>query len=99
MKSDCAEDNHVHFMDIDGDGRKDYACVDDSTGKTTAYRNREDAEWEDLKEVATGQTVPGGRGVMFAEYVFSSLTSSQASQWAPGAPPLAMQCSSRDRSS
>lgn len=53
-------------MDLDGDGRKDYACVDKKSGKTSVYLNKESG-WEDVGVVATGATVKDGKGVMFAE--------------------------------
>jgi hypothetical protein len=64
-------------MDLDGDGLKDYACVDPKTGATTVHRNIPDSsgksqnKWEAAEEVASGKSGRDGYGVMFAEYVLS----------------------------
>ena len=67
MKKGTCDRDQLHFMDYDGDGRKDYACVDKKTGETKVYRNLEDGTWEDQGIIATGATVPDGKGVLFAE--------------------------------
>lgn len=63
----------VHFMDLDGDGFRDYACVDPKTGATQVLlsqpdaNNRPSGRWTDLGIVATGEDGRDGTGVMFAE--------------------------------
>ncbi|KAL3454210.1 hypothetical protein BJX65DRAFT_301996 [Aspergillus insuetus] len=63
----------LHFMDLDGDGLKDYACVDPKTGAVDVWLNIPDADgksagnWNKLGEVATGATGRDGWGVMFAD--------------------------------
>ncbi len=65
----------LHFMDLDGDGLKDYACVDAKTGATKVHLNIPDGngksqgKWNELGTVATGDEGRRGSGVMFAEYV------------------------------
>lgn len=61
-------------MDLDGDGRKDYACVDPDTGATSVWLNKiRDSDgnlsdtWYEEGEVATGAKGRNGTGVMFAE--------------------------------
>jgi hypothetical protein len=60
-------------MDLNGDGLKDYACVDPETGATNVHLRRRDSDgglsdnWEKLGEVATGAKGRDGTGVMFAE--------------------------------
>lgn len=65
-------------MDLDGDGVKDYACVDPDTGRTRVWRNKGSRgkisdEWEDEVEVATGGAGRKGNAVMFAEYATPAL--------------------------
>lgn len=67
----CKRDR-VRFMDLDGDGLKDYACVDPDTGKTTVRKNKGkdgkmSTEWGEEEQVATGAKGRKGSGVMFAE--------------------------------
>ncbi|KAL2828335.1 hypothetical protein BJY01DRAFT_255398 [Aspergillus pseudoustus] len=63
----------VHFFDLDGDGLKDYGCVQPQNGATSVWRNIPDAngrasgEWEALGEIATGRDGRDGTGVMFAD--------------------------------
>lgn len=64
----------LRFMDLDGDGLKDYACVDPDTGKTkVALRDSVTGDWGEMKTVATGAKGRNGTGVMFAEYVLERL--------------------------
>ncbi|KAI1428363.1 SGNH hydrolase-type esterase domain-containing protein [Xylaria sp. FL1777] len=63
----------LHFMDLDGDGLKDYACVDPDTGATDVWLNIPDADgktsgnWNKLGEIATGRKGRHGTGVLFAD--------------------------------
>ncbi|KAI0486515.1 SGNH hydrolase-type esterase domain-containing protein [Xylaria cf. heliscus] len=63
----------LHFMDLDGDGLKDYACVDLDTGATDVHLNIPDSEgktsgkWKDLGTIATGKKGRQGAGVLFAD--------------------------------
>ncbi|KAI1133014.1 hypothetical protein F5Y10DRAFT_154929 [Nemania abortiva] len=63
----------LHFMDLDGDGLKDYACVDPDTGATKVHLNIPDAagktsgNWKALGEIATGAKGRDGTGVLFAD--------------------------------
>lgn len=64
-------------MDLDGDGVKDYACVDPDTGRTSVWRNKGTRgkisdQWEDEVEVATGAEGRKGNSVIFAEYAIST---------------------------
>ncbi|KAL4867215.1 hypothetical protein BDV12DRAFT_198425 [Aspergillus spectabilis] len=62
----------LHFMDLDGDGLKDYACVG-KNGATDVWLNIPDAKgksqnkWNKLGEIATGRDGRDGYGVMFAD--------------------------------
>ncbi len=68
----CPRDQ-LHFMDLDGDGLKDYACVDPKTGATKVHLNIPDADgktsgkWKDLGTIATGQKGRNGKKVLFGE--------------------------------
>ena len=53
-------------MDLDGDGRKDYACVD-KNGKMDIYLNVGEADWTHFGTAATGASIKDGKGVLFAE--------------------------------
>ncbi|KAI0095577.1 SGNH hydrolase-type esterase domain-containing protein [Nemania sp. FL0031] len=63
----------LHFMDLNGDGLKDYACVDPSTGATNVHLNIPDAagktsgSWKALGQIATGAQGRDGTGVLFAD--------------------------------
>lgn len=63
----------LHFMDLDGDGLKDYACVDPKNGAVTVHINVPDANckaqnvWKSPREIATGRSGRDGYGVMFAD--------------------------------
>ncbi|GAW16078.1 hypothetical protein ANO14919_055010 [Xylariales sp. No.14919] len=63
----------LHFMDLDGDGLKDYACVDPDTGATKVHLNIPDADgktsgkWKDLGTIATGKKTRDGEGVIFGD--------------------------------
>ncbi|KAH8164209.1 hypothetical protein CIB48_g4019 [Xylaria polymorpha] len=65
--------SQLHFMDLDGDGLKDYACVNPKTGETIVHLNKPDAngkpsgEWEDLGTVATGAKGRNGKKVLFGD--------------------------------
>lgn len=66
--------SQLHFMDLDGDGRKDYACVDLDTGATKVWLNKiRDPDgvlsdtWNELGKIATGEKGRNGSGVLFAE--------------------------------
>ncbi|KAI0966099.1 SGNH hydrolase-type esterase domain-containing protein [Xylaria arbuscula] len=68
---DCPREQ-VRFFDLDGDGLKDYACVDPDTGSTTVWLNQKDTDgqvaWADGGvEVATGKQGRNGSGVFFAD--------------------------------
>lgn len=69
----------LHFMDLDGDGLKDYACVDPKTGATTVHINipgsdgKTSGNWKKLGEIATGAKGRDGTGVLFAEYALTLL--------------------------
>lgn len=60
-------------MDLDGDGLKDYACVDPATGATKVHLNIPDSEhktsgkWKALGTIANPMEKRDGTGVMFAE--------------------------------
>lgn len=60
-------------MDLDGDGLKDYACVDPKTGAVTVHINVPDSNgkaqnvWKPARKIATGQDGRSGTGVMFAD--------------------------------
>ncbi|KAJ5377735.1 uncharacterized protein N7496_005144 [Penicillium cataractarum] len=85
----------LHFMDLDGDGLKDYACVDPTTGATDVWLNIPDADgkssgsWNKLGEVATGAKGRDGRGVMFADlngdgrddYIYADPDTGDVSAW------------------
>ncbi|KAI0908236.1 hypothetical protein F4823DRAFT_599838 [Ustulina deusta] len=68
----CPRDQ-LHFMDLDGDGLKDYACVDPKTGATKVHLNIPDADgktsgkWKDLGTIATGQKGRNGKKVLFGD--------------------------------
>ncbi|CAM1508809.1 Fc.00g025480.m01.CDS01 [Cosmosporella sp. VM-42] len=63
----------LHFMDLDGDGLKDYACVDPKTGAVKVHINIPDADgnisgnWKTPKTVVTPTEARDGYGVMFAD--------------------------------
>ncbi|KAI0531835.1 hypothetical protein GGR58DRAFT_508047 [Xylaria digitata] len=63
----------LHFMDLDGDGLKDYACVEPTTGALSIWLNVPDAngktstDWTKLGKVATGRAGRNGTGVLFAD--------------------------------
>ena len=64
----------LHFMDLDGDGLNDYACVDHDTGNLNVHLNIPDADgktsgkWNNLGVVAkTQSTGKGALGVIFGE--------------------------------
>lgn len=63
----------LHLMDLDGDGLKDYACVDPKTGAVKVHLNIPDSngktsgKWNDLGTIATPESPRHGSGVMFAE--------------------------------
>ncbi|KAH7161860.1 hypothetical protein EDB81DRAFT_683957 [Dactylonectria macrodidyma] len=63
----------LHLMDLDGDGLKDYACVDASNGSVTVHRSKPDSNggrttyWEEYGMIATGATGRKGSGVRFAD--------------------------------
>lgn len=63
----------LHFMDLDGDGLKDYACVNPKNGETNVHLNIPDADgktsgkWNDLGKIANPKNDLHGYGVMFAE--------------------------------
>ncbi|CAM1501517.1 Fc.00g035010.m01.CDS01 [Cosmosporella sp. VM-42] len=63
----------LHFMDLDGDGLKDYACVDPDTGATKVHLNIPDSEgkssgnWKPLGTIATPSADRNGTWVMFAD--------------------------------
>ncbi|CAM1503527.1 Fc.00g011180.m01.CDS01 [Cosmosporella sp. VM-42] len=65
--------SQLHFMDLDGDGLKDYACVDPDTGETKVHINIPDSEgksankWDDRGSIATGAENRNGTGVLFAD--------------------------------
>ncbi|KAI0540897.1 hypothetical protein GGR58DRAFT_511384 [Xylaria digitata] len=65
--------SRLHFMDLDGDGLKDYACVDPDTGAVNVHLNIPDADgkssgkWNNLGEIATGKKGRDGYGVIFAD--------------------------------
>ncbi|CAM1506043.1 Fc.00g056840.m01.CDS01 [Cosmosporella sp. VM-42] len=63
---DCKR-GQLHFMDLDGDGKKDYACVDPDTGETKVKIRKSSTEWEDKVTVAAGAKGRKGSGVMFAD--------------------------------
>lgn len=69
-------------MDLDGDGLKDYACVDPKTGGVKVHINIPDADgktsgyWKTPKTVVTPMEARDGYGVMFAEEVFLPTLSS-----------------------
>jgi hypothetical protein len=61
-------------MDLNGDGLKDYACVNPDTGETKVairggVRGKPTNDWGDMKVIATGAEGRKGSGVMFAEWV------------------------------
>ncbi len=64
--------SRLHFMDFNGDGLKDYACVHKDTSEVTIRVNIPDSDgkssgnWEKPKEAKGGIGRPGS-GVMFAE--------------------------------
>ncbi|KAI1361353.1 hypothetical protein F5Y08DRAFT_314931 [Xylaria arbuscula] len=63
----------LHFMDLDGDGLKDYACVDPDTGAVNVHLNIPDSDgkssgkWNDIGKIATGKKGRSGYGVKFAD--------------------------------
>ncbi|KAJ8127625.1 hypothetical protein O1611_g6011 [Lasiodiplodia mahajangana] len=63
----------LHFMDLDGDGLKDYACVDPDTGATKVHLNIPDADgktsgnWNPLGTIATGKKGRNGKKVFFGD--------------------------------
>ncbi|KAM5385383.1 hypothetical protein ACJZ2D_001024 [Fusarium nematophilum] len=63
----------LHFMDLDGDGLKDYACVDPKTGAVKVHINIPDSEgktsgnWKTPKTIAKPAEARDGTGVMFAD--------------------------------
>ncbi|TGJ87370.1 hypothetical protein E0Z10_g1365 [Xylaria hypoxylon] len=63
----------LHFMDLDGDGLKDYACVDPDTGAVNVHLNIPDSDgkssgkWNNLGKIATGKKGRDGYGVLFAD--------------------------------
>ncbi|KAF9887793.1 hypothetical protein FE257_009599 [Aspergillus nanangensis] len=63
----------VRFLDLDGDGLKDYACLDPDSGAMKVWRNipgddyKSTGTWEELGEVATGDVDRDGKRVMFAD--------------------------------
>ncbi|KAJ4183363.1 hypothetical protein NW755_009854 [Fusarium falciforme] len=69
---DCPRDR-LHFMDLDGDGLKDYACVDADTGKTKVMLNIAGSNgnwsggWGEAKTIASGNKGRLGSGVRFAD--------------------------------
>ncbi|KAJ8111527.1 hypothetical protein ONZ43_g5602 [Nemania bipapillata] len=85
----------LHFMDLDGDGLKDYACVDPDTGATKVHLNIPDADgktsgnWNPLGEIATGAKGRDGGGVMFADlngdgrddYIYVNSDNGQVYAW------------------
>lgn len=75
-EGDCPS-TQLHFMDLDGDGLKDYACVNEDTGELKVHLNVPDSEgktsgkWKELGSVASPMSMSdrNGTGVMFAECV------------------------------
>ncbi|KAH7252987.1 hypothetical protein B0J15DRAFT_466831 [Fusarium solani] len=69
---DCPRDR-LHFMDLDGDGLKDYACVDADTRKTKVILNiagsngKWSGSWGEAKTIASGTKGRLGSGVRFAD--------------------------------
>ncbi|KAH7161956.1 hypothetical protein B0J13DRAFT_430718 [Dactylonectria estremocensis] len=63
----------LHFMDLDGDGLKDYACVNKKNGSTRVHLNIADSNgktsglWNELGMIATGGSGRKGAGVRFAD--------------------------------
>ncbi|KAH7244874.1 hypothetical protein B0J15DRAFT_500889 [Fusarium solani] len=63
----------LHFMDLDGDGLKDYACVDPKTGAVKVNINIPDADgktsgnWKVPRTVVNPTEPRDGWGVMFAD--------------------------------
>ena len=80
--------SQLHFMDLNGDGLKDYACVDSDTGAVEVKISIADSEgnptytWSDRGTVATGAKGRNGTNVFFAEWVFLFLCSPFARQYA-----------------
>ncbi|VUC27345.1 unnamed protein product [Clonostachys rosea] len=88
----------LHLMDLDGDGLKDYACVDPKTGATTVSINIPDSsgksqnKWEAAEEVASGKSGRDGYGVMFADlngdgaddYIYVDPDNGDVSAWING---------------
>ncbi|KAL5341746.1 hypothetical protein BJX70DRAFT_395479 [Aspergillus crustosus] len=86
----------LHFMDLDGDGLKDYVCVDPKTGATDAWLNRPDSagkssnKWNKLGEVATGAKGRDGGGYCLLsdlngdgrdDYIYVDPVSGDISAW------------------
>ncbi|RSL92417.1 hypothetical protein CEP52_013832 [Fusarium oligoseptatum] len=69
---DCPRDR-IHFMDLDGDGFKDLACVEADTGKTKVMMNIPDGSgkggmnWRKAETMASGKKGRLGAGVRFAD--------------------------------
>ncbi|KAM0436817.1 hypothetical protein ACHAPT_002529 [Fusarium lateritium] len=65
--------SRLHFMDLDGDGLKDYACVDPKTGAVKVNLNIPDSDgkssgnWGLPKTVVSPTEPRDGTGVMFAD--------------------------------
>ncbi|CAM1510739.1 Fc.00g082520.m01.CDS01 [Cosmosporella sp. VM-42] len=63
----------LQFMDLDGDGLKNYACVGPKNGATKVHLNLPDDDvktsgfWNPLGTVTSGRTGRDGGGVLFAD--------------------------------
>lgn len=70
-KGSCAPER-LFFPDLDGDGFKDWACVDKEDGKVTGFLQKPvngvpGNNWDSLGTVATGKSGRNSSGVFFAE--------------------------------
>ncbi|KAL4797550.1 hypothetical protein BDV19DRAFT_387353 [Aspergillus venezuelensis] len=69
IKAGECDRDWVWLLDIDGDGLKDYACVDPNNGSMKVWQNNYKASgtWKELGTVAGGDEDRYGKRVMFAD--------------------------------
>ncbi|KAL4967872.1 uncharacterized protein BDV14DRAFT_197515 [Aspergillus stella-maris] len=69
VKAGECDRDWVRFLDIDGDGLKDYTCVDPNDGSMKVWKNdyKASGTWKELGTVADGDEGRDGKRVMFAD--------------------------------